>query len=130
MPTLRQSIKAALAAAALLGASSLAALADPGVVKIATPSGEIYADANHMTLYVFDRDEPGVSNCDSQCAANWPPLAAPADATATGDFTPIRRSDGTMQWALNGKPLYRWAKDEKPGDMTGDGVGGVWHVAR
>lgn len=38
------------------------------------------------------------------------------------------RTDGTMQWAYEGKPLYLWTKDTKPGDVTGDGVGGVWHV--
>jgi predicted lipoprotein with Yx(FWY)xxD motif len=35
-----------------------------------------------------------------------------------------------MQWAYNGRPLYLWQKDKKPGDVTGDGVGGVWHVAK
>lgn len=119
-----------LSIAALLVFLAGAALADPGVVQVRTPSGLVYADANHMTLYTFDRDAPGVSNCNDECAANWPPLAAPADAAPTGDFAPIRRSDGSMQWALNGKPLYRWVRDQKPGDVTGDGVGGVWHVAR
>ncbi|MRX51107.1 hypothetical protein GI374_11750 [Paracoccus sp. S-4012] len=130
MSSLNESLRAALAAAALLGAFAGAAMADPGVVRIQTPSGEVYADANHMTLYTFDNDTPGVSNCDGQCAVNWPPLVAPADATATGDFAPIQRSNGTMQWALNGKPLYLWIKDTQPGEMTGDGVNGVWHVAR
>lgn len=125
-----QPMRAALGAAALLAFCAGAAFANPGVVKVRTPGGEVYADANHMTLYVFDNDEPGVSNCDGECAVNWPPLAAPADAVATGDFAPIRRSDGTMQWALKGQPLYLWVKDQKPGDVTGDGVGGVWHVAR
>lgn len=27
-------------------------------------------------------------------------------------------------------PLYYWVKDKKPGDVTGDGVNGVWHVAK
>ncbi|MDR8769500.1 hypothetical protein FEP86_05563 [Burkholderia multivorans] len=34
-----------------------------------------------------------------------------------------------MQWAYNGRPLYRWKMDRKAGDAGGDGVGGVWHVA-
>ena len=45
------------------------------------------------------------------------------------EYTLVQRKDGTMQWAYDGKPLYLWKKDTKPGDMTGDGVGGVWHVA-
>lgn len=28
------------------------------------------------------------------------------------------------------KPLYLWQMDKKPGDVTGDGVGGVWHTAK
>jgi hypothetical protein len=38
------------------------------------------------------------------------------------------RTDGTKQWTYDGKPLYLWIKDQKPGDMTGDGVKGVWHT--
>jgi predicted lipoprotein with Yx(FWY)xxD motif len=26
--------------------------------------------------------------------------------------------------------LYFWAKDQKPGDKTGDGFNGVWHIAQ
>ncbi|TBN40351.1 hypothetical protein EYE42_08080 [Paracoccus subflavus] len=107
-----------------------AAFANPGVVRVITPSGEVFADANRMTLYVFDKDTPGTSNCNDLCAVAWPPLLAPADAEATGDFAPIRRSDGQMQWAHKGRPLYLWKDDRKPGDMTGDGYNGVWHVAR
>ena len=30
---------------------------------------------------------------------------------------------------LQGKPLYTFNKDAKPGDATGDGVNSVWHIA-
>ena len=30
-------------------------------------------DANKMTLYTFDKDETGKSNCYDQYAVNWPP---------------------------------------------------------
>ena len=33
-------------------------------------------------------------------------------------------------WAYDGMPLYYWVKDKKPGDVTGDGVGSVWHVVK
>ena len=39
------------------------------------------------------------------------------------------RDDGVRQWAYKGKPLYTWSKDTKPGDASGDGVGGSWHIA-
>lgn len=85
-----------------------------------------------MTLYTFDRDVAGSgkSVCNGQCAANWPPLMAGADAKASGDWSVVTRDDGAKQWAYNGKPLYLWVKDQKPGDKTGDGVQGVWHVAK
>ena len=82
-----------------------------------------------MTLYTFDKDAGGRSVCNGQCATNWPPLMAAADAKASGDYSIITRDDGAKQWALKGKPLYAWVKDQKPGDKTGDGVNSVWHVA-
>jgi predicted lipoprotein with Yx(FWY)xxD motif len=94
-----------------------------------TSKGKALVDAKGMTLYTFDRDTAGKSNCNGSCAQNWPPLMAPANATASGSWSVVRRDDGTMQWAYKGKPLYGWAKDTKPGDVTGDGVNQVWHVA-
>lgn len=92
----------------------------------------VLVDASHMTLYTFDQDAvgSGKSSCNGPCAANWPPLLAPAGAAAQGDWTLVMREDGTAQWAYQGHPLYRWAKDQKPGDRTGDGVKGVWHLAK
>lgn len=86
-------------------------------------------DGKGMTLYTFDKDAGGKSACNGGCATNWPPLSATADAKADGDWTVIARDDGSKQWAFKGKPLYRWAKDQKPGDKTGDNVNNAWHVA-
>lgn len=87
-------------------------------------------DANKMTLYTFDKDETGKSNCYDQCAVNWPPLTAAAGTDLPKNYSLIQRDDGTMQVAYKGQPLYLWIKDKQPGDMTGDGVKGVWHTAR
>lgn len=83
-----------------------------------------------MTLYMFDRDTATRSACVAQCAANWPPLLAPADAKPAGDWTLVTRDDGRRQWAYKGRPLYTWVKDQKPGDRTGDGFDNLWRVAR
>ena len=85
-----------------------------------------------MTLYTFDKDAPlsGKSVCNGQCATNWPPFAAGSTDQSGGDWTVITRDDGSRQWAWLGMPLYLWAKDQKPGDMTGDGFNKVWHVVR
>ena len=83
-----------------------------------------------MTLYTFDKDAGGKSACNGPCAGNWPPLMAAADAKASGEWSIITRDDGSKQWAYKGKPLYVWSKDQKPGDMTGDGFNGIWHVVK
>ncbi len=91
---------------------------------------KIYTDAKGMTLYTFDKDKAGVSNCNGGCAVKWPPLMASAKAMGNDDFEVIKRADGSKQWAYKGMALYTWFKDKKPGDVTGDGVKGVWHIAK
>lgn len=118
------------AALALLPFLGTAALADTGIMTGKTSMGEVLTDAKGMTLYVFDKDSEGVSACYDKCAENWPPLIAPAGAAPDDDFGLVERKDGTMQWTYYGKPLYLWVKDTKPGDVTGDGVNEVWHVAK
>jgi predicted lipoprotein with Yx(FWY)xxD motif len=85
-------------------------------------------NADGMTLYTFDNDTAGVSTCYDTCAAKWPPyLAAEGDALSEEGWTMVDRTDGTKQWAYDGKPAYLFADDAAAGDMMGDGVGGVWH---
>jgi predicted lipoprotein with Yx(FWY)xxD motif len=89
-----------------------------------------------MTLYVFAKDTSGVSNCNDQCLANWPALKLPsgvnptAVSTASGAVASLTRSDGSSQLTYKGAPLYYFAADKLPGDTKGDGVGGVWSIAR
>ena len=120
-------------ATALVMLSASAVLADEfagGAIMSSEVGGQtILTDANGMTLYTWDNDAEGVSNCYDQCAVNWPPLIAAADAAPEGDFTLVDRTDGTKVWAYEGMPLYLWVKDQAPGDTTGDGVGGTWHTA-
>jgi predicted lipoprotein with Yx(FWY)xxD motif len=128
----------------LLGAATLAMLAVPafaddylgGVVKSMDMGGkEVLTDAKGMTLYTFDKDAAGVTNCYDKCATNWPPVWAPADTAVSGDWSLVDRTDATgdkagmKMVAYKGKPLYLFIKDAKAGDMTGDGVGDVWHTA-
>jgi predicted lipoprotein with Yx(FWY)xxD motif len=117
-----------MTAAALLVASSLA-WAQQAPTK--TQDGALVGP-NGMSLYTFDKDEAGSgkSACNGPCSANWPALAAASGDQAQGEYSIIRREDGTSQWAYKGKPLYFWVKDAKPGDRSGDGVNQVWHLAR
>jgi len=74
-------------------------------------SDGVFVNGNGMTLYTFDKDSGGKSACNGPCATNWPPLAANAGVTASGDWSIITRDDGTRQWAYKGKPLYAWSKE-------------------
>ncbi|MCJ1680975.1 SCO0930 family lipoprotein [Streptomyces sp. APSN-46.1] len=94
--------------------------------------GPFLADSAGLTLYRFDKDtaKPPKSNCDGDCAKTWPAVAAD-DATAAAGMDPallgeVVRSDGTKQLTVAGWPAYRFNKDAKPGDINGQGVGGVW----
>jgi predicted lipoprotein with Yx(FWY)xxD motif len=88
------------------------------------------ADAKSMTLYTYSKDTAGVSNCSGTCATNWPPYTVAAGAALTtaagisGAVGTIARADGMRQVTYKGMPLYLWVKDVKPGDVTGNGVGG------
>ena len=95
-----------------------------------TALGPVLVAPDGMTLYTYDKDGDGISNCSGFCAVAWPPLLADDNAEATDSFTVIARSGGDPQWAYNGQPLYLYIGDSKPGDVDGDGVDGVWHVAR
>ena len=90
----------------------------------------ILRDETGRTLYLFAKDEVGKCNCVEACLAKWSAFAAKADAQPAGDLTLVTRNDGSKQWAYKSKPLYFWAKDQKPGDKTGDGLNGVWHLAQ
>ena len=120
-------LKSLVFAAALLAAGPAFAAEPAGPAPKA--ANGMYVTAKGMTLYTFDKDTPGKSNCTGECAVHWPPVKAAADAKPTGDLTIITRDDGTKQWADEGKPLYTFMKDKKPGDVMGDSIPG-WHAVK
>ena len=97
-----------------------------------------YVNPSGYTLYEFTADGNLVSHCTlstySGCSATWPPLTAPAGSTASGDFAPLTRPDGSLQWAYQGHPLYTFSGDSGPYQMNGQGImefdGTNWSVAR
>lgn len=95
-----------------------------GVKSMSGPNGQYFATSSGMTLYTFAKDEAGKSSCIGTCAKTWPALAATSTDKAVGPFTVINGS----QWAFNGKPLYTYSLDKKPGDMNGASVSG-WSIA-
>lgn len=89
----------------------------------------VLTDPAGRTLYVFDKDQPSKSNCQGACIQNWPAYVGEPTAGAKLPSQASRfERDGAQQWTWNGRPLYYFAGDTKPGDRTGDGKGGMWHV--
>ncbi|TVP71219.1 MAG: hypothetical protein EA340_04900 [Nitriliruptor sp.] len=99
-----------------------------------SPLGEHLVDGDGLTLYLFDNDEPGESNCTGDCLASWPPLTVDDEPNwgdgVDGDLvgTIEREDDGSTQVTYDGMPLYFWAADAAPGDVNGQGVNDVWWV--
>ena len=123
-------MKMAAIALMALAAGTVSALAAEPAKMMETSAGKVMADQKGMTLYTFDKDEAGKSNCYDQCAVNWPPFMAEGGAMAMGDWTVVERTDGSKMWAYDGKPLYTFIGDKAAGDVAGDGKGGVWHVIK
>ena len=120
---------AALLALAFVGCASYQTKSMGAPAKMA---GGVLVNSAGMTLYTFDKDVAGSgkSACNGPCAALWPPIAAEDGTSGSGDYSIVSRDDGTKQWAYQGKPVYLYAKDEKPGDLKGDNFKNVWHVIK
>lgn len=100
-----------------------------GAVSAAQAETVMTDDAG-MTLYTFDKDAGGVSSCYDNCATNWPPYLGEAGEEKGEGWALAARTDGSMQWTYDGKPVYLYYEDTAAGDMKGDGKGGVWHVLK
>jgi predicted lipoprotein with Yx(FWY)xxD motif len=111
----------------------------PTVAKATSRAlGDYLVDEAGRTLYVFgadlagDCEAPPLSVCEGDCLLSWPifhvaerVLGPGIDPAAFGSFA---RADGTLQTTYYGWPLYYYANDAKPGDITGHGSG-VWGLA-
>ncbi|MFH8368194.1 hypothetical protein [Streptomyces sp. NPDC018031] len=100
------------------------------------PLGRILTDGRGRTLYLFEADTGGKSNCTGACAAAWPPLLTTgrpdagdgADADLLGTTT---RDGGATQVTYDEHPLYHFVGDREPGDTAGQGLdqfGATWFV--
>jgi predicted lipoprotein with Yx(FWY)xxD motif len=96
--------------------------------------GKFLTGEDGKTLYLFTPDTTSASNCNGDCAANWPPFTLKSGETVkggdgvTGTFTTIARQDGSMQVTYAGHPLYYYGADSAAGDVNGQGLFGKWYV--
>jgi predicted lipoprotein with Yx(FWY)xxD motif len=112
-----------------------------GVTTRMSSEGLIFATSKGMSLYVRGDDRPGESRCLNElpkkvtmqgnfiqvlpepdiyrsCEQQWPPFRPASGAATKGDWSIIKRKDGTPQWAFQNKPIYTSTYDRTPGEVT------------
>jgi len=113
--------------------SSTPAAAAVAISVAKTSKGQALVGPNGHVLYVYDPDTATSSSCSGECATAWPPLVGtphPGAGLKADDFGTIARADGSKQVTYDHHPLYYFARDKDGEDVYGDGVGGVWHLAK
>jgi predicted lipoprotein with Yx(FWY)xxD motif len=115
-------------------APATTAAQEAGGATIAVASsglGDILVDAEGRTLYAFTKDEGDQSACSGDCATSWPALTGTATAGSGAQASLLstsKQADGSSQVTYDGRPLYYFSGDTKPGDTNGQAVGDVWFV--
>lgn len=127
---------------ALLLAATVPAFVAPVVAQASTPSlgkpltvvefhsttkyGRILASNKGFTLYTYYFDKKNYSHCYGKCLLLWRPLLIPKGDVPVGKRVThlgvIVRLNGQHQVTYNGKPLYLYIRDTKPGEVSGEGV--------
>jgi len=113
--------------------------------------GSYLTDKTGRSLYFFSTDSKDQVTCTGGCELVWPPFYLDnltADKLGTGltlsDFATITTASGKKQVTYKGWPLYYYAPVsgsdaygnggtntiEAAGKTTGDGVGGIWFIAK
>ena len=129
---LARSVALAAALALIVAGAAFAAAI---TVKSTTNAtlGAIVINAGGKTLYHNTKEKNGSIKCTGYCLKVWPPLLvgkaaklkAGAGITAS-KLGRVKRPDGRFQVTYYGKPLYRYYGDNAPGDVNGEGIGGIW----
>ncbi len=110
--------------------------------------GQYLTNKNGLTLYMFANDADSTSSCTGGCELTWPAFttnltAAKLDAGLNAtDFATITTASGKKQVTYKGWPLYTYSasgtdgygnpanKPEAPGSINGEGINGVWFIAK
>jgi predicted lipoprotein with Yx(FWY)xxD motif len=98
----------------------------PELAMVPVATGHLLVDHKSYSVYTWDGDGPGKSNCDAKCLEEWSPVLAPEGAQQQGQWTTVERSPGIKQWAFRKKPLYTYILDPRTRSLVGSDVPG-WH---
>ncbi len=114
-------------------ASSSGQLIQTAMATVNGKAETILTNAQGMTLYYRTTDMPPATVCSGGCASAWPPLLVSGSTTPTSTTTlpgklSVQTDANGTQVEYNGHPLYTFSGDTSPGQTTGEGFGGVWHV--
>jgi predicted lipoprotein with Yx(FWY)xxD motif len=94
--------------------------------------GKIIVDAEGRTLYAFTNDSAGTPTCSDACANAWPAALVQGTPTPgagiTAAITALPAPTSGIMLKAGKWPLYRFSGDAAPGDVNGEGSGGVWFV--
>lgn len=97
----------------------------PAAVTVFTGRlGPVLTDADGRTLYTPSAIGSSEAVCDDTCESAWPPLLTGGpprarDGASDDLLDSLRRSDGRLQVTYDGRPLYRYGGDIRPGDARG-----------
>ena len=88
--------------------------------------GKVLVNGHGQTLYLFEKDKHGKSACYGQCAKFWPPPLTHGGPVARGGAKQLllrttRRANDSQQVTYAGHLLYRFVRDRKAGQTTGEG---------
>ncbi len=118
-------------AVVVLGAAPWASAAT-ATVGVATSAnfGTVLTDAGGFALYTLPSDHNGMSTCTGACVSVWPALTVAAGTTPSagpgvpGTVAAVVQASGSYQVTYNGSPLYTFAGDTSPTEVSGNNVGG------
>lgn len=111
----------------------------PGNASVATLSvaggslGQHLVDGAGRTVYLWEKDGTGPSQCSGECLTVWPAVTSGAAPKAGAGVQPglLGTVGGSQQVSYHGHPLYYFAGDTSAGSTSGqgnDGFGAKWWV--
>ncbi len=132
-----QSYQTQLDQAKQAGAQSAAmqptqAVSEPIAMSNSAKVGSYVTDPKGMALYTYAKDTTNVSNCTGACLSKWPPflVSGSVPTNLPAHLGTFKNAQGQTQYTWNGMPLYYYAGDTKAGEINGNGLLGVWYLAK
>lgn len=100
--------------------------------------GRVLFDSRGRALYAFTADRGGRSSCFGACLAAWPAYVVRGGVRAGAGtnrrlLATVARRNGSRQVTYNGRPLYYYVGDRRPGQILCQDVfefGGLWLIMR